>query len=394
MSKILTVKDLPLSNKRVLVRVDFNVPLDSSGKITDDTRILAALPTIKYLIQHKSKVILVSHLGRPKGKTPELSLAPCAKRLSEHLKQPVTMAPDCIGKDVEVLIEKMSPGDVLLLENVRFYPAEEKPGMDPTFAANLANLADLYVNDAFGTAHRAHSSTVSIAKYFPGKAAAGFLLEKELTFLGTALTSPKHPFIAIIGGAKISTKIGVLKALSKKVDKLLIGGGMAYTFLKAKGIAIGTSIVEDSMLDVAKELLESDAKIYLPQDIVAANAFDNNASHKTFSTQEGIPDTYQGMDIGEKTVQQWISLLQDAQTILWNGPVGVFEMPNFAKGTFALAKAIADRKNATTIVGGGDSVAAVQKAGLTEQFTHVSTGGGASLEYVEFGTLPGIEALK
>ncbi len=394
MNNILTVKELDVANRRVLVRVDFNVPLDKEGNITDDTRIVASLPTINYLLDHKAKVILVSHLGRPKGKTAAFSLAPCAKRLSELVKRPVTLAPDCIGKDVEALIEKMQPGEILLLENVRFYPAEEKPELDPTFSQNLAKLADLYVNDAFGCAHRMHSSTATIAKFFPHKAAAGFLLQKEIDFLGGALKNPKRPFFALIGGAKISTKIGVLKALCQKVDLLLIGGGMAYTFLKAKGIPIGNSIVENEMLETALEILKSPTKILLPEDIVAATSYDNAAPSKIFTSTGGIPEGYEGMDIGPKTVLEWTTTLKNAKTVLWNGPVGVFEMPNFAKGTKAMAEAIADLKDATTIVGGGDTVAAIQETGLSDKFSHVSTGGGASLEYVEFGTLPGIEALR
>ncbi len=390
---MLTVKDLNVTNKRVLVRVDFNVPLDKEGKITDDTRIQAALPTIKYLIEHKAKVILLSHLGRPKSKNLEFSLAPCAARLSELLAKPVELAPDCIGEKVDQLIQNMHPGDVLLLENVRFYPAEEKPEIDPSFAEKLAKNADFYVNDAFGCAHRAHSSIVAITKYFPNKKAAGFLLEKEINFLGTLLSEPKRPFFAIIGGAKISTKIGVLRALCKKVDVLMLGGGMAYTFLKAKGISIGDSICEDSMIDVAKEILASNVKIYLPIDIVAAASFDNNAPHQTFSIDQGIPSGYQGMDIGKDTLNEWITALQSAKTVLWNGPVGVFEMANFSKGTFVLADTLALLQDAVTVLGGGDSVAAVQKAGLGDKFTHVSTGGGATLEYLEFGSLPGIESL-
>ena len=394
MDNVAALKNLPLSNARVFVRVDFNCPLDATHSITDDSRIVASLPTIQYLIKNNAKVILASHLGRPKGKSIDCSLAPCAKRLSELLGKPVVLADDSIGAGVEKLVADMKPGDVILLENLRFYPAEEKPELDPSFAKNLAKLADFYVNDAFGTAHRAHSSTAVIAQYFSGKAAAGFLLEKEINFLGTATANPKRPFFAIIGGAKISTKIGVLKALSKKVDVLMIGGGMAYTFLKAKGISIGDSIVEDSMLDIAKEILNSGVKIYLPLDIVAATEFNNDSPHKTFSTIEGIEPGYQGMDIGPATVAAWVTALQEAKTVLWNGPVGVFEMPNFAKGTLAIANALASLQDAITIVGGGDSVAAIQEAGLADKFSHVSTGGGASLEYVEFGTLPGIEALK
>lgn len=394
MAKTLTVSDLDVANKRVLVRVDFNVPQDKAGNITDDSRIVASLPTIKYIVKNKGKAILVSHLGRPKGVTPEFTLAPCAKRLSELLQQPVQFASDCIGSNVQTQIAAMKPGDVLLLENVRFYPAEEKPESDPSFAEKLATLADLYINDAFGTAHRAHSSTTTVAKFFPGKAAAGYLLEKEINFLGEALSEPKRPFVAIVGGAKISTKIGVLKALCKKVDTLLIGGAMAYTFLKAEGISIGDSLVENEMLALAKEILHSGCKIVLPRDVVAAKAFDAASEYKTFDIPGGIPDGYQGMDIGEKTIKEWADILSQAKTILWNGPVGVFEMQPFAKGTLAIAKAIASVKGAISIVGGGDSVAAIQEAKLADRFSHVSTGGGASLEYVEFGTLPGIEALS
>lgn len=390
---MLKISDLDIAENRVLVRVDFNVPLDKAGKITDDTRIVASLPTIKYIIENEGKVILASHLGRPKGKTPEFSLAPVAKRLSELLKKPVQMAPDSVGPEVEKLVGEMKPGDVLLLENVRFYPSEEKPESNPDFAKKLASLADIYINDAFGTAHRAHSSTTTVAKYFPGKCAPGYLLEKEIDFLGSALKNPKRPFAAIIGGAKVSTKIGVLSALCQKVDILMIGGGMAYTFLKAKGIPIGDSPVENDMLEIAEKILNSTTKIYLPKDIVAATRFDKDAPFKTFNIPSGIPDGYQGMDTGEKTLNEWITILKSAKTILWNGPVGVFEMPNFAKGTNRLAEALAEMKGAVTIVGGGDSVAAVQEAGLADSFSHVSTGGGASLEYVEFGTLPGIEAL-
>ncbi len=392
MKKIPKVTELDVANKKVLVRVDFNVPLDKEGTITDPSRIIASLPTIEYLISKGAKVILASHLGRPKGKSKELSLAPCSKALSSLLKKPVVMAPDCIGQEVDTLIDTMKSGDVLLLENVRFYPAEEKPNLDPTFAEKLAHNKDIYINDAFGTAHREHSSTATIAKYFPGRRAAGFLLEKEIAFLGDALTTPKRPFFAIIGGAKISTKIGVLKALTRKVDALFIGGAMAYTFFKAEGKSIGDSLVEMDMIDTAKEILSSKTKIYLPVDTVAATGFDANAPYKTFDGD--IPQGYQGMDIGEKTIKEWQQALQNAKTVLWNGPVGVFEMPNFAKGTNALAKTIASLKDATTIVGGGDTVAAIQETGLTDQFTHISTGGGASLEFLEFGTLPGIEALK
>jgi phosphoglycerate kinase len=394
----LTINDLDCKNKRVLVRVDFNVPLDKSGNITDDTRIQASVPTVEKLLQQNAKVILVSHLGRPKGKSPEFSLQPCASRLSKLLKKPVTMAKDCIGPEVESLVKDMKPGDVLLLENVRFYEAEEKPEKDPTFAENLSKLADIYINDAFGTAHRAHSSTTMIAKYFPGKAASGLLLEKEIAFLGDIVKNPKHPFYAVIGGAKVSTKIGVLKTLVSKVDALFLGGAMSYTFLKAKGISAGDSVTEDSMLETAKEIMQECQKknvpLYLPLDIIAAKSFDNSAEAQVFSIESGISQGYQGMDIGPKTIASWCQQLNQAKTILWNGPVGVFEFSNFSKGTNELAKYIASRKDAITIVGGGDSVAAIQEAGVSSDITHISTGGGASLEYLEFGTLPGIEALS
>lgn len=393
MDKIPTVKDLNLANKRVFVRVDFNVPLNKDGSIRDASRIVAAVPTIRYLVEHGAKVILASHLGRPKGKSSDASLAPCAVKLAELLGKNVTLAPDCIGPEVEALVAKMQPGDILLLENVRFYPAEEKPESDPSFSQQLARLTDLYVNDAFGTAHRAHSTTATIAQYFPGKKAAGFLLEKEIAFLGNALENPQRPFYAIIGGAKISTKLGVLRALCKKVDVLMLGGAMAYTFLKAQGLDVGDSLVEDDLLETAKEILQSKTKILLPVDVVAASSFANDAAAKTFSTTEGIAPGYQGMDIGEKTIALWCSELQKAKTVLWNGPLGVFEFANFANGTNKIAKALAQLKDATTIVGGGDSCAAVEQAGLSDSFSHISTGGGASLEYVEFGTLPGIQAL-
>jgi len=394
-----TLKDIDVTNKRVLVRVDFNVPLDPEGNITDDTRIRASLDTIQYLIDHNARIILVSHLGRPKGqKNPKYSLTPCAKRLGEYLKTPVFMAPDVVGADVNSLVEKLQPKECLLLENVRFYPAEEKPELDPTFAEKLANFADVYVNDAFGTAHRAHSSTSDIAQYFPGKRACGFLLEKEIAFLGSNLQNPKRPFIALIGGAKVSTKLGVIKALVEKADTVILGGGMAYTFLKAQGMAIGDSICENDMIDTALDILSHAKKLgkdlLLPKDIVAAASFDNDAESNVFTIEQGIPDGYQGMDIGEQTVKLWQKKLQEAKTILWNGPVGVFEFKNFAAGTRAIAKTLATLSDCTTIIGGGDSVAAVEQANLSDAMSHISTGGGASLEYIEYGTLPGIDALR
>lgn len=398
MQQKLGLQNLDLKGKRALIRVDFNVPVDSKGQITDDTRIVSSLPTINYVIQNGGVAILMSHFGRPKAKSPEFSLAPCAKRLSELLGKPVTMAPDCIGGEVEALCSKMQPGDVLLLENLRFYPAEEQPELNPSFAKNLAKLGDVYINDAFGSAHRAHSSTTTIAQYFPNKAAAGFLLQKEIAFLGTALGEPKRPFFAIIGGAKVSTKMGVLHSLLKKVDALFIGGGMAYTFFKAKGIPIGDSTFEETMIDEAKTILqaanEKKIPLYLPLDTVAATHFDNEAPFASFDATQGIPKGYRGMDIGEKTIASWSEKIKPAKTVLWNGPVGVFEFKNFSKGTLAIAQLLATMKDATTIAGGGETVAAIQEAHLANAFSHISTGGGASLEYIERGTLPGIEALS
>jgi phosphoglycerate kinase len=394
MKKCLSVRDLDLKGKKVLIRVDFNVPMDKEGKITDDTRIRASLPTIQYVLDQGGSCILMSHLGRPKARSSEYSLAPCAKRLEELLGKKVIMAPDCIGKSVQSLASSLLPKEVLLLENVRFYPEEEKPEKNPSFAKELASLADCYVNDAFGSAHRAHASTTVVASYFPNKRAAGCLLEKELRFLGEAIDHPKRPFYAIIGGAKVSTKLNVLKSLSRKVDLLFLGGGMAYTFLKAKGINTGNSPVEEEMLPMARELLFSCQHIVLPEDIVAATEFSNKATGQVFDVADsGIPDGYQGMDIGPKTVARWSSLILKAKTLLWNGPVGVFEFSQFAKGTNALAHKIAGIPDCTTIVGGGDSVAAIQQAGVADKISHLSTGGGASLEFLELGTLPGVEAL-
>lgn len=391
----LSLKDLPIQGKKVLMRVDFNVPLDKNQKISDDSRIIASLPSIKYILEHSGALILMSHLGRPKDKrVPEMTLAPCAKKLSEMLGKPVLMAPDSIGPEVDKMVKDLKPGEILLLENLRFHRGEEHPDEDPTFVEKLSKLGDLYVNDAFGTAHRAHASTAVIAKYFPKKAAAGFLLENEIRFLGSTLMEPKRPFCAIIGGAKISTKIGVIESLLKKADKLLIGGGMAYTFLKAQGIPIGNSIHEDDFLEKAKKILEShlSSKLILPKDIVVAEKVEAGAKTQIVQIQNGIPSGFEGVDIGPETIQEFISAMKDAATILWNGPLGVFEIKEFAKGTHAIAHAMAGL-SATTIVGGGDSLAALQQEGLANQITHLSTGGGASLEYIEFGTLPGIEAL-
>lgn len=394
----LSITDLPITDQKVLMRVDFNVPLDAEGHITDDTRITAALPSINYVLERGGALILMSHLGRPKEKRVEgMSLKPCAKRLATLLGRDVKIAPDCIGADVERMVRDLKVGEVLLLENLRFHRGEEHPDEDPEFVKELAEFGDAYVNDAFGTAHRAHASTTRIADFFPGKAAAGFLLEKEIRFLGEKLLNPQRPFYAILGGAKISTKIGVIESLLKKADAVLIGGGMAFTFLKAQGISIGDSIHEDDFLDKAKELLagqvQGGGRLLLPQDLVIANQVKAGAQVQIIDTISGIPPGFQGVDIGPKTIEQYIKELKRAATVLWNGPLGVFEVPEFAKGTEAIGKALAGLK-ATTIVGGGDSIAALQAAGLSNKITHLSTGGGATLEYIEYGTLPGVEALS
>lgn len=384
----LSLKDLSLKGKRVLMRVDFNVPMEK-GKITDDSRIVAALPSIKYVLNHGASLILMSHLGRPKGKYPQASLAPCAKRLSQLLGKPVAIAPDCIGPAVETMAGQLQPGQVLLLENLRFHKGEEAPEKDPGFVAALAKLGDCYVNDAFGTAHRAHASTAAIAKYFPGKSAMGFLMEKEVEELAPLLQKPARPFFAIIGGAKISSKIGVIKKLLDLVDALFIGGGMFYTFLKAQGKGVGDSMCEDP--DTVRSL--PTAKLRFPIDLVIAKNYSNEAESKIVLAKEGIPAGWQGMDIGPQTIAAWAKELQKSATVFWNGPVGVFEMSHFSKGTKGIAEALAHSK-AKTIVGGGDSVAAIQQMGLGNQFAHLSTGGGASLEFLEFGHLPGIDALS
>jgi phosphoglycerate kinase len=394
----LNVSNLEVAGKKVLVRVDFNVPMHADGTISDDTRIRESLPTIQHILNAGGSVILMSHLGRPKGKKdPQFSLAPCAKALSHLLNKPVIMAPDCVGKEVEALARELQPGQVLLLENLRFYPEEEKPEINPAFAEQLAHLGDLYVNDAFGTAHRAHSSTAAIARYFPQRAAAGMLMQKEIAFLGKLASHPKRPFYALIGGSKISTKIGVLHALLDKVDVLFIGGAMAYTFFKAQGIEIGSSLCEPDQIETAKSLLELALKknitVYLPTDHLIASSFSQDSPTKILSINEGVPTGWQGVDIGPKTLSTWENSLKNAATIFWNGPVGVFEIPAFAKGTEGIAQTLA-HLSAITIVGGGDSVAAVNQLGLASQFSHISTGGGASLEYLEQGHLPGIDVLS
>lgn len=394
----LSIKDLPIQGKKILMRVDFNVPFDKQGKITDDSRIVAALPTIRYALDHGASVILMSHLGRPEGKfVKEMSLKPCAERLSELLGKKVLMADDCVGSQVEKIVQTLPTGQVLMLENLRFHKGEEHPEKELEFAENLAKLGDYYVNDAFGAAHREHASTCTIAQYFPEKAAAGLLLEKEIDFLGGALKNPKRPFCAIVGGAKISTKCGVIEALMKKADVVLIGGGMSYTFFKAQGIPIGNSIHEDSFLDKARELLAASGKgcgqLVLPKDVVIADKVKEGAHFKVIEVEKGIPDGFEGVDVGPETVQLFAGELRKASTVVWNGPLGVFEIPQFAKGTNAIAHILAEL-HATTIVGGGDSVSAVQSSGIAEKISHLSTGGGASLEYIEFGKLPGIEALS
>lgn len=394
----LTIQDLLLTGKKVLIRVDFNVPLNKDGSIADDTRIKESIPTIQHALQQGAAVILMSHLGRPKSKKDvQYSLGICAKKLSQLVSAPVFFATDCVGKDVEKMVQDLKGGQVLLLENLRFYPAEEDPSLDPNFAKELAKFGDFYVNDAFGTAHRKHSSTAMIAQYFPGKAAMGLLMQKEILHLEPLLKKPEHPFFVLIGGTKISSKIGVLKSLMKKVDALYVGGGMAFTFLKAQGIEIGDSIFEETSVIEAENLLkECEAKkipLHLPTDIVIADGFRNDAKFKTISVSEGIPKGWMGMDIGPETIEAWSKDFEKARTLFWNGPVGVFEFAHFARGTQEMAKAISNLK-ATTIVGGGDSVAAINQLGLSPKFTHVSTGGGASLEYLELGKLPGIEALS
>lgn len=373
------------------MRVDFNVPMEK-GKITDDSRITLSLPSIEYALKKGASVILMSHLGRPKGQEPGLSLAPCAERLSEKLKKPVEMAKDCIGQEVVQLAADLQPGQVLMLENLRFHKGEEEPEKDPAFAAQLAELGDCYVNDAFGTAHRAHASTAILAKYFPGKSAMGFLMEQEIDALSTLLKNPERPFYAIIGGAKISTKIGVIQKLIDLVDELYIGGGMAFTFLKAEGVQIGDSICEEP--ELARSLLKKGlSKLHFPIDLVIANGFSNDAKSKIIDAKAGIPEGWQGMDIGPKTIELWSKELKAASTVFWNGPLGVFEMAHFAEGTRRIAEILA-KMEAKVIIGGGDSVAAVQQMGLGKKFTHLSTGGGASLEFLEFGHLPGIDALS
>ena len=387
-----TIEDIDVSGKKVLVRCDFNVPQDEEGNITDDRRIVAALPTIKYLINNNAKVILCSHLGRPKGEfNMKYSLAPIAKRLEELLGQKVILAKDVIGEDAKRLSSELKEGEVMLLENVRFHKEEEENDM--AFSKALSELADVYVNDAFGTAHRAHASTAGVAKYLP--AVCGYLIQKEISVMGKALNNPVRPFVAILGGKKVSDKISVIENLIDKVDTLLIGGGMAYTFFKAKGYEIGKSICEDDKVELAKELMEKAShkgvKLVLPVDNVVAKDFANDAEHKAVPSNE-IPAEFQGMDIGPETVKLFAEELKDAKTVIWNGPMGVFEFDNFAVGTNEIAKILASL-DAITIIGGGDSAAAAEKGGFVDKMTHISTGGGASLEFLEGKILPGIACL-
>jgi len=384
-----TVKDIDIANKRVLVRLDLNVPLEN-GAVSDDTRIRAALPTLQFLLEHNSVLILCSHLGRPKGKPdPKYSLRPVAERLGQLLGCPVKMAPDCVGPVVEHMTRKIPRGAVLLLENLRFHAEEE--ANDPEFAKALASLAEVFVNDAFGSAHRAHASTAGVAAYLP--AVAGLLMEKELTFLGQALSAPARPFVAVLGGAKVSDKIGVIHNLLKKVDLLLIGGGMANTFLKAKGKAVAESLVENDKLDEARTLISKcGSKLILPVDVVVADSMDREAEKRTVSI-DAVPFGWRILDIGPQSIKRFAHHLQTARTVVWNGPMGVFELEPFATGTFAIAHALAELSGATTIIGGGDSASAVERAGVADRMTHISTGGGASLEFLEGRKLPGVHAL-
>ncbi|MBD3345026.1 MAG: phosphoglycerate kinase [Chitinivibrionales bacterium] len=394
MSEKLFIEDLQVKGKRVLVRVDFNVPLDENMNITNDKRIVASLPTINYLAGQGAKVILMSHLGRPKGeRKPEFSLKPVADDLAKRLESNVSFVDDCIGEKVKEAVEALNDGDILLLQNLRYYKEEEKN--DAGFAEKLASFGDMYVNDAFGTAHRAHASTEGVTKYID-QCAAGYLMKKELDYLGKALEKPEHPFIAILGGAKISGKIDVISNLLDKVDKLLVGGGMMFTFYKAQGKEIGKSLLEEDKVEMAKETLaKAGDKMILPVDTVVAPEFSNDSPTKTVSV-DAIPSDMMGLDIGPETIELFKKELQGAKTIVWNGPMGVFEFDNFAAGTNKIAEVLAEctEQGAATIIGGGDSASAAKKAGVAKNISHISTGGGASLEFLEGKTLPGVAALS
>ncbi|MGD8414243.1 MAG: phosphoglycerate kinase [Candidatus Latescibacterota bacterium] len=394
--KKLNIRDCDVKGKRVLARFDFNVPLDSDGVITDDMRIQSALPTIKNIVERGGKLIMMSHLGRPRGqRNPELSLTPVADRLGELVSNPLRFVGDCVGDEVKAKVAELGDGELLLLENVRFY-AEETEN-DRKFAGELASLGDIFVNDAFGTAHRAHASTAGVAEFFDVRA-AGFLMEKELEALGGALTDPDRPFVAVLGGAKIKGKINLIQSLLEKVDVLLVGGGMMYTFFKASGLEIGRSICDEEYVPMCKELMgktkEGPSKLLLPVDTIIAREIDDASPTREVSIAD-IPEDWIGVDIGPKTVSLFKSQIDEAKTVFWNGPMGVFEKPNFAEGTKAIARAVASGKDrgANTIVGGGDSVAAINLMGIADRFSHVSTGGGASLEFLEGRPLPGVEAL-
>jgi phosphoglycerate kinase len=388
-----TVRDVEVAGRRVLVRVDFNVPLDEHGRVADDRRIRESLPTVRYLLEQGAAVVLMSHLGRPGGRVvEELRMAPVGERLAQLLGRPVRVLPDCVGPEVEAVVARLQPGEVALLENLRFYPGEE--GNDPAFAAALARLGDLYVNDAFGTAHRAHASTVGVAAHLP--AVAGLLMEKEIRYLSRLLESPEHPFVAVLGGKKVSDKIGVLRNLLERVDAVLVGGGMAYTFLRSQGYRVGRSLVEEDKVELARELSERararGVPLWLPEDVVVAERPSAEASRRVVLAGE-IPEGWMGLDIGPRTAERFAGVIEGARLVVWNGPMGVFEVEPFAAGTRAVAEAVA-RCPGTTVVGGGDTAAAVERFGLLGRFDHVSTGGGASLEFLEGRELPGIRVLQ
>ena len=388
-----TVRDVEVAGRRVLVRVDFNVPLDEHGRVADDRRIRESLPTVRYLLEQGAAVVLMSHLGRPGGRVvEELRMAPVGERLAQLLGRPVRVLPDCVGPEVEAVVARLQPGEVALLENLRFHPGEE--ANDPDFAAALARLVDLYVNDAFGTAHRAHASTVGVAAHLP--AVAGLLMEKEIRYLSRLLESPEHPFVAVLGGKKVSDKIGVLRNLLERVDAVLVGGGMAYTFLRSQGYRVGRSLVEEDKVELARELIERararGVQLWLPEDVVVAERPSPEVPRRVVPAGE-IPEGWMGLDIGPRTAERFAGVIQGARLVVWNGPMGVFELEPFAAGTRAVAEAVA-RCPGTTVVGGGDTAAAVERFGLLERFDHVSTGGGASLEFLEGRELPGIRVLQ